>query len=138
MGLFLTFYLGFRFIGWLLARRGAAWEIRGVDDWASLPALAFLLGIVSFVGMPIDNAVSRYFEHQADQYALEVTHGLTPDSGQIAAQAFQVLGEVDLEYPDPGPLDVFLTYDHPPTRDRVRFSLTYDPWSKGGTGEFVH
>jgi hypothetical protein len=40
-------------------------------------------------------------EHQADQYGLEVTHGLTPDSGQIAAQAFQVLGEVGLSDPDP-------------------------------------
>ena len=54
------------------------------------------------------------------------------------AQAFQVLGEVDLEYPDPSRLDVLLTYDHPATRDRVRFALTYDPWSAGGTGEFVH
>jgi hypothetical protein len=27
--------------------------------------------------------------------------------------------------------------DHPSIPDRVRFSLTYDPWSKGGQGEFV-
>jgi hypothetical protein len=67
-----------------------------------------------------------------------VTHGLTPDAAQVGAQAFQVLGETNLEYPDPSPLNVLLTYDHPPTRDRMRFYLTYDPWSSGGTGEFVH
>jgi STE24 endopeptidase len=138
LGFLIVFYLGYRCIGGFLDWRGANWGIRSVDDLASLPALLLLLGIVSFVLTPVTNGISRYFEHQADQYALEVTHGLTPDSGQVAAQAFQILGEVDLDYPDPGPIDIFLTYDHPATRDRVRFSLTYDPWSSGGTGEFVH
>jgi STE24 endopeptidase len=138
VGLFIAFYLGFHCLGRLLAWRGKAWGIRGVDDLASLPVLLLLLSIFSFIASPVSNTVSRYFEHQADQYALEVTHGLTPDSGQVAAQAFQVLGEVDLDYPDPGPIEVFLTYDHPATRDRVHFSLTYNPWASGGTGEFVH
>ena len=138
VGLFIAFYLGFRCLGWMLGWRGAAWGIRGVQDLASLPVLLLLLSIISFVGSPVSNAVSRYFEHQADQYAIEVTHGLTPDAGQVAAQAFQVLGETDLEYPDPSRLNVLLTYDHPPGRDRIHFFLTYDPWSSGGTGEFVH
>jgi STE24 endopeptidase len=137
-GLFIAFYLGFRLVGWLVARRGTAWGIRGVDDLASLPVLLLLLSIFSFVASPVVNTLSRYFEHQADQYSIEVTHGLTPDAAQVGAQAFQVLGETNLEYPDPSPLNVLLTYDHPPTRDRMRFYLTYDPWSSGGTGEFVH
>jgi STE24 endopeptidase len=105
---------------------------------ASLAAFLLLLTIASVILGPAVNGLSRYFEHQADQYALEVTHGLTPDSGQVAAQTFQILGEVNLDYPDPNPIDVFMTYDHPATRDRVKFSLTYDPWAAGGTGEFVH
>jgi STE24 endopeptidase len=135
--LLLAFYLGYRCIGWLLARWGANWQIRGLQDWASLPALMLLLSVFSFAINPIASAFSRYLEHQADQYGLEVTHGLTPDSGQIAAQAFQVLGEVDLSDPDPNPMNVFLFYDHPPISDRVRFSLTYDPWVGGRQGEFV-
>ena len=138
VGFLIVFYLGYRSIGGFLAWRGANWGIRSVDDLASLPAFLLLLGVVSFVLTPVTNGISRYFEHQADQYALEVTHGLTPDSGQVAAQTFQILGEVNLEYPDPSPIDVFFTYDHPAIRDRVHFSLTYDPWSSGGTGEFVH
>ena len=125
------------FTGWLLARRGARWDIRGMDDWASLPALLLLLGLFSFVVTPLSNAISRHFEHQADQYGLEVTHGLTPDSGQVAAQALQVLGEVSLDDPTPSPLDIILTYNHPSIRDRVRYCLTYDPWANGGHGEFV-
>ncbi len=138
VGLFVLFYLGFRCIGWVLARWGQSWAIRGLDDWASLPALLLLLSVFSFVGGPIGSGFSRYLEHQADQYGLEVTHGLTPDSGQVAAQAFQVLGEVDLADPDPNPADVFLFYDHPAIPDRIRFCLSYDPWSKGEQPEFVH
>ena len=108
-----------------------------MDDWASLPALLLLLSIFFFLASPVGNAFSRHLEHQADQYGLEVTHGLTPDSGQLGAQAFQVLGEVDLGDPDPNPVNVFLFYDHPSIPDLVRFALTYDPWSKGGHTEFV-
>jgi STE24 endopeptidase len=134
--LFICFYLAFRTIGWLLAR-GGRWRIRGVEDLASLPALLLLLSVFAFVANPIQSAFSRYAEHQADQYGLEVTHGLTPNSSQVAAQAFQILGEVDLADPDPDPLDIFMFYSHPAIPDRVRFALTYDPWSKGEQPEFV-
>jgi len=135
--LLIFFYLGYRSVGWVLTRWGAGWGIRGLDDWASLPVLMLLLSVFLFLSNPIGSAFSRHFEHQADQYGLEVTHGLTPDSGQVAAQAFQKLGEIDLADPDPNPLQVFLFYDHPIIPDRIRFSLTYDPWASGGHGEFV-
>ena len=135
--LLVFFYLVHRLIGWVLARWGAGWGVRGLDDWASLPALLFLLSLLFFVANPVGSAFSRRLEHQADQYGLEVTHGLTPDSAQVAAQAFQVLGEVDLSDPDPNPVNVLLFYDHPPISDRVRFCLSYNPWGDGGAGEFV-
>jgi Zn-dependent protease with chaperone function len=65
--------------------------------------LLLLTVVLVFVCNPIVNATSRYFEHQADQYALEITHDLTPDSGQVGAQAFQSLGYVGLSDPDPNP-----------------------------------
>jgi Zn-dependent protease with chaperone function len=135
--LFVFFYMGFRTIGWVLARWGGNWGVRGVDDFASLPALLLLLTVLSFIASPITSGVSRHFEHQADVYGLEVTHGLTQDSGQVAAQAFQVLGEVDLSDPKPNPVNVFLFYDHPPISDRIQFSLTYEPWLEGKQPQFV-
>ena len=135
--LFVLFYFGYRTIGWLLPRFGTGWGIRGIDDWASLPALLLLLSIYSFIAKPVASGFSRHIEHQADQYGLEVTHGLLPDSGQVAAQAFQVLGEVDLSDPAPSPVTVFMFYSHPTNPDRIRFSLTYDPWDKGEQPEFV-
>jgi STE24 endopeptidase len=135
--LLVLFYLAFRTIGWLLGRWGGGWGIRGTEDLASLPALLLLLAVFSFIAGPIQSAFSRHLEHQADQYGLEVTHGLIPDSAQVAAQAFQVLGEVDLSDPDPNPINVLLFFSHPPIADRVQFALTYDPWSKGEQPEFV-
>jgi Zn-dependent protease with chaperone function len=135
--LFVLLYLGYRSIGWVLSCWGERWRIRGLDDWASLPALLLLIIFFAFLANPVTSVVSCHYEHQADQYGLEVTHGLTPDSGQEAAQAFQVLGVVDLADPAPNPVDVFLFYSHPPIPDRIQFSLAYDPWSKGEQGEFV-
>jgi STE24 endopeptidase len=135
--MFVGFYAGYRLIAGVLARWGQGWGIRGLQDWASLPALLLLLGIISAVAEPIGNAFSRYIEHQADQYGLEVTHGLTPDSGQVAAQSFNIMGDVNLSDPEPSRLRIFLFYDHPAEPDRIRFCLHYDPWAEGKTGEFV-
>jgi STE24 endopeptidase len=135
--LLVIFWLVAQTINKLLAARGAGWSIRGLGDWASFPAVYMLLLIFSFVASPIFSAFSRSQEHQADQYGLEVTHGLTPDSSQVAAQSFQILGEVDLSDPTPLPIDVLLFYSHPPIPDRVRYALTYNPWAGGGSGEFV-
>jgi STE24 endopeptidase len=134
---FVLLYLGFRSIRWVLARWGTGWGIRGLDDWASLPALLLVLLVFNFVSNPVSSAFSRHIEHQADVYGLEVTRGLIPNAGQAAADALQVEGEVALADPDPNPVDVFLFYDHPPISGRIQFCLHYDPWSKGSHPQFV-
>jgi Zn-dependent protease with chaperone function len=135
--LFVFFYVAYRSLGGILSRWGPRWQTRALDDYASLPALLLLLSILIAITTPVFNAFTRRQEHQADQYSLEVTHGLTPDSSQVAAQAFQILGDVNLADPDPSDLEIILRYNHPSVRDRVRFALDYDPWSHGRQPEFV-
>jgi len=135
--LFVLLYLGYRSIGWLLARWGAGWGVRGLDDWASLPALLLLITVFAFLANPIANGFSRYQENQADIYSLEVTRGIIPDPGQASAHDFQQLGEKLFDDPDPNPLDVLLFYDHPTIADRIHLFVTYDPWSKGEQPQFV-
>ena len=125
--------LVFNLMPWLVRY----WDIPTVSDWASLPVLLLLVLILGFLGEPIGNAYSRWEEHQADVFALEVTHGLIPNPGEAAAEAFQIEGETDLEEPDPNPLIVFWLYTHPPVAERLRFSLDYDPWSGGKHPRFV-
>ena len=134
---FVLIYLGYRSIGWLLARDGATWGIRALDDWASLPALLLLLTLFGFASGAIANTFSRYQEHQADIFSLEVTHSIVPDPGQAFARSFQIYGETVLVDPDPNPINVFLFFDHPTVADRIRLGVAYDPWSKGESPQFV-
>jgi len=130
-------YATFRSIGWLLARGSAKWEIRSLDDWAILPALLLVVASFGFFAGVLATNVSRYLENQADVYSLEVTHSYVPDPGQACAASYQMYGEQVFVEPDPNPLNVFLFYDHPPVADRVHLCLTYDPWSKGESPQFV-
>lgn len=129
--------LAYRALHWMLARWGETWAIRGPDDLASLPVFILLLMSFGFLFTPISNAYSRHLEHQADQYGLEVVHGLVPGAPVVAAHAFQILGEVDLEEPKPSTAVKFWFYNHPPLDERMRFAQTYDPWSEGRSPEFV-
>ena len=130
-------FLAYRSVHWMLARWGESWAIDGADDPASLPVLLLLLSVFGFLFTPVSNAYSRHLEHVADQYGLEVVHGLVPDAPVVAAHAFQVLGEVDLEEPNPSTAVKFWFYNHPPLDERMRFAQTYDPWSEGRAPEFV-
>ena len=137
-GVLLIFlFLAYRLLHWILSRWGESWAIRGADDLASAPVLILLFTVFGFLFTPVSNVYSRYLEHQADQYGLEVIHGLVPNAPVVAAHAFQVLGEIDLEEPNPSAAVKFWFYNHPPLDERMRFAQTYDPWSQGRAPEFV-
>jgi STE24 endopeptidase len=135
--LLLLVYLGFRIAHWMLARWREQWGIDGLSDWASLPLLIFILSVLAFFATPAFNAVSRYFEHEADRYGLEVTHGIVPDQGQVAARFFEKSGEINLADPHPSLFIKIWMFDHPTRPERVHFAATYDPWSQGKSPKYV-
>jgi Zn-dependent protease with chaperone function len=130
-------YATYRSIGPLLGRYGGVWKVRGVDDWAALPALLLVLAVFGFAGQAVANTFSRHQEHQADVYSMEVARGVVADPGQAAAHSFQIYGERVLDDPDPNPLNVFLFFTHPTTGERVRFFATYDPWAHREGPQYV-
>ncbi len=134
---FVGFWVGRKLVMAMLARWGEAWRIRGVGDLAALPVLMLALSLLTLVAEPVGNAFSRYQEHQADLYGLEVTHGLFPNNGEVAASAFQKLGEKSYDYPSPNRLFVFWSYSHPTISDRVQFALHYDPWDSPSGPKYV-
>jgi Zn-dependent protease with chaperone function len=136
-GILLFLYLGFHVTRWALEKWKDRWAIRGMADWASLPALLLAVSLFALFSEPLANSFSRVLEHNADIYGLEVTHGLVPDSAQTAAQAFQILGEVDLSDPDPSAFIKFWLYNHPALTERVQFAAQYDPWGKGEAPKYV-
>ena len=135
--LLLALYLMFRGLHWSLHRWGADWRIYGPEDWASLSVILLILQILTFVASPIENGFSRMQEHAADVYGLEIIHGLVPNSEEVAAHGFQVLGELDLSDPNPPAFITFWLYSHPPLADRLVFAHNYDPWSKGESPKYL-
>jgi len=130
------------FLAQLVLRRAfpvgeTRWGIRELPDWASLPVLLLFLSIASELSSPAINAFSRAQEHAADVYGLEVVHGLIPDSPRAAAEAFQILGEINLADPHPGRFVEFWLYSHPPLAERLAFARSYDPWSKGEKPRYI-
>lgn len=124
-------FIGYHGLHRLLGRWGERWRIRDVADWASLPALLLIITVFSFLAEPAINGYSRRQEHQADIYGLEVIHGIVPNSTAVATHAFQVLGEVSLDEPNPNGFIEFWMYDHPSISERMAFTASYDPWSNG-------
>ena len=135
--LLVLLYVGYRLSNWMLARWSVPWRVRSLEDWASLPALLFLITALAFLATPAFNAVSRHFEHEADRYGMEVIHGIVPNPNQVAAQYFEKSGEMNLADPDPSTFDKIWFFDHPTRPERVHFVATYDPWSKGESPKYV-
>jgi Zn-dependent protease with chaperone function len=136
-GLLVGLFVAFRTLRWALARWGKAWGVRGQEDWAALAALLLIFHVLEFVGTPVGNGFSRMQEHAADVYGLEVTHGILPNSQQVAAQSFQKMGDIDLADPNPSQFITFWLYSHPPLGERLEFAHNYDPWSKGESPKYV-
>lgn len=130
-GILIFLFLAYHAMRWSISRYGARWNIRDVSDWASAPVLLLALAVFGFLSEPVSSSFSRVIEHDADIYGLEVIHGIVPNSSTEAAQAFQILGEVSLDDPNPSPFIEFWLYDHPSISERVRFASAYDPWEKG-------
>jgi Zn-dependent protease with chaperone function len=130
-------YLGYRLSNGMLARWGAQWGIRDLQDWASLPVLLFVITLLAFLATPVFNGVSRHFEHEADRYGLEVIHGIVDNPNQVAAHYFQKSGEKNLSDPDPSEFVKIWFFDHPTRPERVHFVATYNPWSSGEEPKYV-
>jgi Zn-dependent protease with chaperone function len=136
-GLLAALYFLFRGLHWALDRWGGDWKLYGQEDWASLAVLLLLLHVLLFASSPVISGYSRIQEHAADVYGLEVIHGLVPKSEEVAAHAFQVLGELDLSDPNPPAFITFWMYSHPPLADRLVFAHSYDPWTRGESPKYV-
>ena len=76
--------------------------------------LSLILGIYGLVTMPIGNAVSRWREKLADNYALQST-----GKNEAFASAFTRLANQNLGEIDPEKWVVFMFYSHPPLGERI-------------------
>jgi STE24 endopeptidase len=107
------FWLADRFLMlWLHAGTGEV-DYGSLPIYA-LPRLLLILAVFRMVLEPLQNAISRHFERQCDQYALQRT-----GRREAYIQAFQKLAKQNKDDPDPPRLEVLLFHSHPPIRERL-------------------
>jgi STE24 endopeptidase len=116
-------------IGLYLASLVLNWAIRlfgftAPADVAALPALGLILGAYGLLTMPLENAISRWRENMADDYALQST-----GKNEAFASAFTRLANQNLGEIDPEKWVVFLFYSHPPLGQRIEKAKN---WSNAG------
>jgi STE24 endopeptidase len=122
---FAIFYLTYRFANFFMKRYHKRFGFKHLYEIASLPLLLLLLNSFLFLASPLSNYVSRYMEHEADRFGLEITQ-----NNQAAGEAFLALQSQNLAVPRPGPLFKFWRSSHPPLGERVDFCNSYCPWRK--------
>lgn len=106
----LGLYLASLALNWAVGYFGFA----SSADIAAFPALALIFSIYGLVTQPLDNAVSRWRERKADDYALQAT-----GKNEAFASAFTRLANQNLGDVDPEKWAVFMFYSHPPLGERI-------------------
>jgi STE24 endopeptidase len=106
----LSLYLASLALDWATVYFGFS----GPADIAAFPALSLIFGAYGLVTMPISNAVSRWREKMADDYALQATGKNEAFVSAFTRLANQNLGEID-----PEKWVVFMFYSHPPLGERI-------------------
>jgi STE24 endopeptidase len=129
----LSLYTVHRLAGHLIGRHAPRFGFDRLDDVASLPLLLLLSSVVSFGVMPVVLAGSRWMEHEADRFGLELTR-----DNRAAALTFVRLQEENLDLPRPGLLYRLWRGSHPPLAERIEFANRYRPWATGGTLRYGH
>ena len=127
------FYFTWLLARWLLRRFGASWGFTELHDLASMPLLSIVLSTVMFLCSPPFNVYSRRIEHEADVFALEITH-----DNDAGARSFIKLGSQNRSNPEPSAFVKWMQYTHPPLIERVRFAIEYHPWLEGRPNRFFH
>jgi STE24 endopeptidase len=124
--LFAVFWAGQRIVEWATRRFGPSWGFEAPHDPAAVPLLLLVVSVFLFVLSPVINGFSRVLEHQADTFALELTHLNDP-----GIRAFVKFAEDSKMLPDPAPLIRFWRYSHPTLAERIVFCRSYKPWERG-------
>ena len=81
-----------------------------------------LIQLSSLVLTPVAFAYSRFQEHEADRFALDLTH-----ANHSGAMAFVKLQEENLSNPRPGLIYKIFRATHPSIGERIDFCNSYHP-----------
>ena len=126
-----SLYMMYLLAGPVIGRFKNIWGFAAPSDFAAMPLGVLAFWLFCFVAQPIDMAFSRYREHEADRFGLELTH-----ENHAAATAFVKLMQVGLGVPRPRAFFTIWFDSHPCAADRIEFCNTYHPWETGQSSKY--
>lgn len=92
-----------------------AFGMKHLSVYASLVFFMFIFSPVSFILSILSGYISRAHEYAADEYAVKTTGRAEP-----MISALKKLSESNMSNLTPHPLEVFLSYSHPPVLERIK------------------
>lgn len=113
-------WIGSLLYEWLVRKRGERWGIRSRSDYAALPLLLLLLSVLSFVSLPISNAVSRQAEAAADRYGMKLV-----GNADAAIPMYRQLAVASLSDVNPPLLVRWFRDTHPSDMERMVYALQF-------------
>ena len=127
---FLVTLIGLYFVhlagNWLVDRYRRRLGFEKLSDVASVPLLLMLMQVSNLFLGPPAMAYSRYQEHEADRFALELT-----EANRAGATAFVKLQTENLSNPRPGWVYKVFRASHPSIGERIDFCNAYRPNEAG-------
>jgi STE24 endopeptidase len=113
------------FVGFYAVHRALlAWSTPpafvGSADFANLPLLLLVSGVISLLALPPANAFSRRLERQADAFALQTT-GMR----EAFIRSMEKLAEQNLAERRPNPWIEFIFHSHPSVEKRIAFARSW-------------
>jgi STE24 endopeptidase len=116
---FLGFFLLSRILRWAVNR--PPFYLKSPADPAGWPLIVLLSILASWVALPVENAISRHFERQADQAALELA-----GRPQVFIRAERRLALDNKANLAPTPWNVWLFATHPPAVERMEMARRWE------------
>ncbi len=127
----IALYLIFGFVGlwmtskimnYVISRWGEALRIPSINSLSAIPLFLCTISILSFAASPISNAVSRYEENRADEYAIAAV-----GDKEAAIKTFQELSKSSLSQVNPPLMVKLFRYSHPTMLERINHIDTFEP-----------
>ena len=128
-----TFFLADRIGQRIISRLRNRLGFESLSDLGAITLLFLFFAVFQFLTAPLTNLDSRYREHEADRFALEMTR-----NNRASALAFVKLQQENLGVPRPAFLVQLWRGTHPALGERIDFANSYQPWTTGQPGKYEH
>jgi STE24 endopeptidase len=109
---FISFYAVAKFLDWPLIYQ--TFGFQELNTYVGLFLIGTFISLLGFFAGPLESAISRRFEREADDFALELI-----GTGKPMTSALKRLASDNLANLSPHPLYAWFYYSHPPLVERI-------------------